>query len=61
MANAKLDENGSPALSSVEKKDIAESEKEFAAQSVEVYDNASDLLDALHAEREKAQSDKRAK
>lgn len=51
----------SPALSASERMEIEESEKEFATQTTQVYDNASDLLNALHAEREKAQTAKRAK
>jgi bifunctional DNA-binding transcriptional regulator/antitoxin component of YhaV-PrlF toxin-antitoxin module len=51
----------SPPLSASEKIEIEESEKEFTAQTTQVYDNASDLLDALHAERAKAQVAKRAK
>ena len=39
--------------------EIEESEKEFATQNPKVYDTESDLLDALHAEREKAQTAKR--
>ena len=48
-------------LSASEKMEIEESEREFAGQTTQVYDNASDLLDALHAEREKVQTAKRAK
>ncbi len=51
----------SPPLSASEKMEIKESEREFAGQTTQVYDNASDLLDALHAERKKAQTAKRAK
>ncbi len=51
----------SPPLSASEKMEIEESEKEFSTQDTKVYDNSSDLLDALHAEREKAQTTKRAK
>ena len=51
----------SPSLSASEKMEIEESEKEFATQNPKVYDSASDLLDALHAERKKAQTAKRAK
>lgn len=51
----------SPPLSASEKMEIEESEKEFATQNTKVYDNSSDLLNALHAERQKAQADKRAK
>ena len=39
----------SPPLSASEKMEIEESEREFAGQTTQVYDNASDLLDALHA------------
>jgi bifunctional DNA-binding transcriptional regulator/antitoxin component of YhaV-PrlF toxin-antitoxin module len=46
----------SPPLSASEKIEIEESEKEFATQTTQVYDNASDLIDALHAERERAKS-----
>ncbi len=41
--------------------EIEESEREFAGQTTQVYNSASNLLDALHAEREKAQTAKRAK
>ena len=51
----------SPLLSTSEKMEIEESEKEFATQNTKVYDNSSDLLNALHAEKEKAQTAKRAK
>ena len=51
----------SPPLSASEKMEIEESEKEFAAQTTQVYDNTSDLLNALHTEREKAQAAKRVK
>ena len=51
----------SPPLSASEKSEIEESEKEFANQTTQVYDNASDLLNALHAEREKSKKIKRAK
>jgi hypothetical protein len=50
----------SPPLSASEKMEIEESEKEFATQTTQVYDNASELLNALHAERAKAQAAKRA-
>ena len=43
----------SPPLSALEKREIGESEREFATQKTQVYDNAADLLDALHSEREK--------
>jgi bifunctional DNA-binding transcriptional regulator/antitoxin component of YhaV-PrlF toxin-antitoxin module len=46
----------SPPLSTSEKSEIEESEKEFATQTTQVYDNAPDLLNALHAERERAKS-----
>ena len=45
----------SPPLSDSEKLEIEESEREFATHSSKVYDNANDLLDALHTERKKAQ------
>ena len=51
----------SPPLSVTEKMEIDESEKEFASHNTKVYDNLSDLLNALHAEREKAQINTRAK
>ena len=51
----------SPPLSVTEKMEIEESEKEFASHETKVYENLSDLLNALHAEREKAQIDTRAK
>jgi AbrB family looped-hinge helix DNA binding protein len=51
----------SPPLSASEKMEIEESEREFATQTAQVYDNTSDLLNALHAEREKAQAAKRVK
>jgi hypothetical protein len=51
----------SPLLSASEKMEIEESEREFAGQTTQVYDSASDLIDALHAERAKAQTAKRAK
>ncbi len=51
----------SPLLSASEKMEIEESEREFAGQTTQVYDNASDLLDALHAERKKTQTAKKAK
>jgi bifunctional DNA-binding transcriptional regulator/antitoxin component of YhaV-PrlF toxin-antitoxin module len=46
----------SPPLSASEKMEIEESEKEFATQTTKVYDNASDLLNALHTERKRAKS-----
>ena len=49
----------SPPLSASEKMEIEESEKEFASHKTKVYDNLPDLLNALHAEREKAQIDKK--
>jgi bifunctional DNA-binding transcriptional regulator/antitoxin component of YhaV-PrlF toxin-antitoxin module len=49
----------SPPLSDSEIADIEESEREFATQAPQVYDNTSDLLNALHAEREKTHSPKR--
>ena len=48
MAKAKVK---SPPLSPSEKMEIEESEKEFASNETKVYDN-SDLLNALHAERQ---------
>ncbi len=42
----------SPPLSASEKMEIEESEKEFASNETKVYDNSSDLLNALHAERQ---------
>ena len=49
----------SPPLSPSEIVDIEESEREFASQNPQVYDSTSDLLDALHAERQKAQNAKK--
>lgn len=49
----------SPPLSPLEIAEIEESEKEFATQPQKVYDNSSDLLDVLHAERQKAQKAKK--
>ena len=48
-------------LSASEKREIEESEAEFATQSSTVYENASDLISALHTEREKSQIAKSAK
>jgi len=42
----------SPPLSASEKKEIEESKREFATQKTRIYDNAAELLDALHGERE---------
>jgi hypothetical protein len=41
----------SSALSPSEITEIEESEREFANQNTEVYDNATDLINALHKER----------
>ena len=49
----------SPPLSASEKREIEESEKEFATENTQVYDNASDLLHALHAERQEHKAKKR--
>lgn len=49
----------SPPLSPSEIAEIEESEKEFATQPQKVYDSTSDLIDALHAERQKTQKAKK--
>ncbi len=49
----------SPPLSAIELADIEEGEREFASGTAQVYDNVSDLLNELHAEREKAQAAKK--
>jgi len=50
----------SPRLSALEKKEIEESENEFATGTSKVYNGPSDLLNSLHAER-KENKDKAAK
>jgi bifunctional DNA-binding transcriptional regulator/antitoxin component of YhaV-PrlF toxin-antitoxin module len=49
----------SPPLFASEIAEIEEGEREIAAGTSQVYDNASDLLNALHVEREKAQAAKK--
>ena len=46
----------SPPLSVSEKIEIEESEREFAGETTQVYDNAPDLLNVLHTERERAKA-----
>lgn len=41
----------SPQLTAYEIAEIDESEKEFSSKTSQVYDNATDLLNALHLER----------
>lgn len=41
----------SPLLSASEIAEIEESEREFSNQNPQVYDNATDLINALHLER----------
>lgn len=41
----------SPQLSASEIAEIEESEREFSTQNPQVYDNATDLINALHQER----------
>ena len=43
----------SPPLSTHEIAEIEESEKEFSSKNSQVYENAIDLLNALHSERSK--------
>jgi hypothetical protein len=43
----------SPVLSASELAEIEESEREFSSQRSKVYDNANDLINALHLERSK--------
>ena len=49
----------SPPLSASELAEIEESEREFASGTSKVYDNVSDLIEDLHAEREKVQAAKK--
>jgi bifunctional DNA-binding transcriptional regulator/antitoxin component of YhaV-PrlF toxin-antitoxin module len=49
----------SPPLSAIELADIEEGEREFASGTAQVFDNVSDLLNDLHAERKKAQAAKK--
>ena len=44
----------SPPLSTSEVLEIEESEREFSAQNSQVYESASDLLSALHSERDRS-------
>ena len=44
----------SPPLSTSEVLEIEESEREFSAQNSQVYASASDLLSALHSERDRS-------
>ena len=41
----------SPLLSASEIAEIEESEREFSSQNCQVYDNATELINALHLER----------
>ena len=51
----KVERVKSPPLSASEILEIKESEKEFSAQDSQVYESASDLLNALHSERDKSE------
>ena len=44
----------SPALSASEILEIKESEREFSAKKSQVYESTSDLLNALHSERDRS-------
>ena len=44
----------SPPLSASELLEIRESEREFSAKSSQVYESTSDLLNALHSERDRS-------
>ena len=45
----------SPLLSASEIAEIEESEKEFSSQNSQIYDNATDLINALHLERSRCE------
>ena len=46
-------------LSKIEIVDIEASEREFLSRQAEIYDNAEDLITALHAERRRFQEENR--
>ena len=47
----------SPQLSAFEIAEIEESEKEFSKKTSKIYDNATDLINALHVERSRSKSE----
>jgi hypothetical protein len=50
----KVESVKSPPLSASEILEIKESEREFSAKNSQVYESTSDLLNALHSERDRS-------